>query len=54
MIGSTGLLNRPSKQELEAVFETSNTTDIAEIILAKGRIVTSEGVGSGGSKNDSQ
>ncbi|KAH9808380.1 hypothetical protein DFH28DRAFT_1196515 [Melampsora americana] len=38
-----GLLNRPSKQELETVFGTSNDTEVIKIGLEKGRLESSDG-----------
>ncbi|SCZ90784.1 BZ3500_MvSof-1268-A1-R1_Chr1-3g02247 [Microbotryum saponariae] len=38
--GSQGLLQRPSKQELDSVFGTHNDTEIVEIVLEKGKYVT--------------
>ena len=45
--GSQGLLERPSKQQLEAVFGTSNETDIVEQILSKGKIITGAAIHGG-------
>lgn len=50
--GSQGLLERPSKQELETIFETSNSTDIALIIFEKGRLISSDAPIKYGSKNN--
>ncbi|EGG07185.1 uncharacterized protein MELLADRAFT_86012 [Melampsora larici-populina 98AG31] len=41
--GAQGLLNRPSKQELETVFGTSNDTEVITIVLEKGRLESSDG-----------
>ncbi|KAG0150576.1 hypothetical protein CROQUDRAFT_57998 [Cronartium quercuum f. sp. fusiforme G11] len=41
--GAQGLLNRPSKQELETVFETSNDLDVVTIVLRKGRLEITDG-----------
>ncbi|KAH9817339.1 ribosome maturation protein [Melampsora americana] len=41
--GAQGLLNRPSKQELETVFGTSNDTEVIKIVLEKGRLESSDG-----------
>ncbi|SCV68701.1 BQ2448_822 [Microbotryum intermedium] len=38
--GSQGLMQRPSKQELDSVFGTHNDTEIVEIVLEKGKFVT--------------
>lgn len=51
--GSQGILARPSKQELETVFETSNANAIVEIILQKGRIISSDAPPKWGGTNDS-
>ncbi|KAK4058170.1 hypothetical protein OIO90_000909 [Microbotryomycetes sp. JL221] len=51
--GAQGMLQRPSKQELETIFGTSNDTDIITQILEKGRMFTGkdmQGVGGGYSK----
>ncbi|BGP44961.1 hypothetical protein JCM10450v2_000776 [Rhodotorula kratochvilovae] len=52
--GSQGLLRRPSKQELETVFETSNEDAIIEIILTKGTIKSADTPHQWTSKNDSK
>jgi hypothetical protein len=51
--GSQGILQRPSKQELETVFGTHNETEIVEQILAKGKFQTGKSIDSLGqsSKN---
>ncbi|ORY85349.1 ribosome maturation protein [Leucosporidium creatinivorum] len=53
--GSQGILQRPSKQELETVFGTHNDTEIVETILTKGKFVTGKAIDSLGqsSKNTS-
>ncbi|GAA5977309.1 hypothetical protein JCM11641_000061 [Rhodosporidiobolus odoratus] len=40
--GSQGILARPSKQELDTVFSTTNSDAIVETILSKGRILSAE------------
>lgn len=40
--GSQGLLQRPSKQELETVFGTTKEDEIVEIVLTKGTIKSSD------------
>ncbi|KAM0756668.1 DUF1960-domain-containing protein [Meredithblackwellia eburnea MCA 4105] len=52
--GSQGLLNRPSKQQLHAVFESVNENDIVETVLTKGRLIASDAPIKFGSKNDSK
>ncbi|GAA6046693.1 hypothetical protein NBRC10513_001526 [Rhodotorula toruloides] len=39
--GSQGVLSRASKQELENIFSTTNEDEIVQIVLEKGRIVSS-------------
>ncbi|BGP21789.1 hypothetical protein JCM10295v2_000664 [Rhodotorula toruloides] len=39
--GSQGVLVRASKQELENIFSTTNEDEIVQIVLEKGRIVSS-------------
>ncbi|KAM0756656.1 hypothetical protein T439DRAFT_321344, partial [Meredithblackwellia eburnea MCA 4105] len=51
---SQGLLNRPSKQQLHAVFESVNENDIVETVLTKGRLIASDAPIKFGSKNDSK
>ncbi|GAA5857241.1 hypothetical protein JCM8547_009393 [Rhodosporidiobolus lusitaniae] len=51
--GSQGILARPSKQELDTVFSSTNINDIVETVLSKGRIITSEAPPKWGGKNDS-
>lgn len=49
-IGAQGMLQRPSKQELDSVFGTTNDAEIVEAILSKGRIQEGRdmhGVGAG-------
>ncbi|MBW0496713.1 hypothetical protein O181_036428 [Austropuccinia psidii MF-1] len=41
--GAQGLLQRPSKQELETVFETSNDVDVVTKVLEKGRLEIIDG-----------
>ncbi|GAA5922621.1 hypothetical protein JCM1841_006755 [Sporobolomyces salmonicolor] len=50
--GAQGLLARPSKQQLETVFETTNEDAIVEIVLSKGRLESSDGPLKLGNKND--
>ncbi|GAA5902631.1 hypothetical protein JCM5296_000727 [Sporobolomyces johnsonii] len=50
--GAQGLLSRPSKQQLETVFETTNEDAIVEIVLSKGRLESSDGPLKLGNKND--
>ncbi|GAA6058024.1 hypothetical protein JCM3770_003977 [Rhodotorula araucariae] len=52
--GSQGLLRRPSKQELETVFETTNEDAIVEIILSKGTIKSADTPHQWTSKNDAK
>ncbi|GAA5890281.1 hypothetical protein JCM8208_002763 [Rhodotorula glutinis] len=52
--GSQGILARPSKQELETVFETTKEDDIVEIILTKGQIKSSDTPHQWTGKNDSK
>ncbi|GJN91767.1 hypothetical protein Rhopal_004790-T1 [Rhodotorula paludigena] len=40
--GSQGLLQRPSKQELETVFGTTKEDEIVEVVLTKGTIKSSD------------
>lgn len=49
--GSQGILQRPSKQELETVFGTHNDTEIVEQILTKGKFVTGKAIDSLGQSN---
>ncbi|GAA5831848.1 hypothetical protein JCM11251_003908 [Rhodosporidiobolus azoricus] len=50
--GSQGLLARPSKQELDTVFQSSNENVIVETILEKGRILSSDTPHQWTSKNE--
>lgn len=52
--GSQGILARPSKQELETVFETTKEDEIVEIILTKGQIKSSDTPHQWTGKNDSK
>ncbi|KAH9994140.1 hypothetical protein BJV74DRAFT_832260 [Russula compacta] len=55
--GPQGLLRRPSKQELDNVFDTHLDVDVIQQILEKGKEEPSESIASGkssGSKNDSK
>ena len=49
--GSQGLLERPSKQELDTVFGSSNHNDIVPLMLEKGRIITGDAVHKYNTKN---
>ncbi|TFK68178.1 DUF1960-domain-containing protein [Pluteus cervinus] len=48
--GAQGLLGRPSKQQLENVFDTSKDVDVVLYILNNGKLQASDGF-SGGSTN---
>lgn len=50
--GSQGHLNRASKQELENIFSTTNEDEIVQIVLEKGRIVSSNTPHQYSGKND--
>ncbi|GAA5914422.1 hypothetical protein JCM6882_008230 [Rhodosporidiobolus microsporus] len=50
--GSQGLLARPSKQELDTVFGSSNENVIVETILSKGRVLSSDTPHQWTSKNE--
>ncbi|GAA6036848.1 hypothetical protein JCM8097_006311 [Rhodosporidiobolus ruineniae] len=50
--GSQGYLARPSKQELETVFGSSNENVIVETVLSKGRILSSDTPHQWTSKNE--
>ncbi|GAA5866210.1 hypothetical protein JCM3774_004118 [Rhodotorula dairenensis] len=50
--GSQGVLGRPSKQDLENVFGTTNEDDIIQQVLTKGTIKTSEVPHQWSSRND--
>ncbi|KPV78622.1 uncharacterized protein RHOBADRAFT_41166 [Rhodotorula graminis WP1] len=52
--GSQGILARPSKQELDAVFETTKEDEIVEIILTKGQIKSGDTPHQWTGKNDSK
>ncbi|CAH7682910.1 ribosome maturation protein [Phakopsora pachyrhizi] len=41
--GAQGLLSRPSRQELETVFGSSNDVEVITTVLEKGRLETSDG-----------
>ncbi|KAK0206925.1 ribosome maturation protein [Desarmillaria ectypa] len=42
--GPQGILGKPSNQQLDTVFGTSKDTDVAQIILEKGRHQVTEGL----------
>ncbi|GAA5872528.1 hypothetical protein JCM16303_004549 [Sporobolomyces ruberrimus] len=50
--GAQGILERPSKQVLDTVFNSTNQNDIVEIVLEKGRILSGTTPHRFGSKND--
>jgi len=43
--GSQGKLMTPSKQQLEAIFDTSKVDEVVEVILKKGELKGGEGFG---------
>ncbi|KAH7916256.1 DUF1960-domain-containing protein [Hygrophoropsis aurantiaca] len=47
--GSQGILGKPSKQQLENIFETSKDVDVVKIILERGSSQAGEGIHGGGS-----
>ncbi|KAI5476851.1 DUF1960-domain-containing protein [Pseudohyphozyma bogoriensis] len=51
--GAQGLLERPSNQQLSAVFDTHNVPAIIETMLEKGKLQQSTAPLKYGSKNDS-
>ncbi|KAH8918869.1 DUF1960-domain-containing protein [Atractiella rhizophila] len=52
--GTQGILQRPSKQELDTVFETHNDTAVITIVLEKGTLKTGAEIKGYGSKNDAK
>ncbi|GAA6005731.1 hypothetical protein JCM10207_005315 [Rhodosporidiobolus poonsookiae] len=40
--GSQGIFQRPSKQDLDNIFNSHNENDVVETILSKGRIISSD------------